>query len=112
MALYSTARSYHGSTRASATTRRSFSTGETASTLAATPLEQFRYQWPEKPASLRASLEAYTTAVRAVALRLLRLTAAGLGLDEAHFEEGGLIAGPVISSAKSPTSTRRARTRA
>ena len=40
-------------------------------------------------------LEAYTTAVRAVALRLLRLTAAGLGLDEGHFE-GELSAGPVI----------------
>ncbi|CAL5040055.1 unnamed protein product [Urochloa decumbens] len=60
------------------------------------PLEQFRHQWPEKPASLRASLEAYTTAVRAVALRLLRLTAAGLGLDEVHFEEGGLITGPML----------------
>ncbi|CAN6200752.1 unnamed protein product [Urochloa humidicola] len=59
------------------------------------PLEQFRHQWPDKPASLRAALEAYTPAVRAVALRLLRLKAAGLGLDEAHFEEGGLIAGPV-----------------
>ncbi|CAN6215893.1 unnamed protein product [Urochloa humidicola] len=60
------------------------------------PWQQFRNQWPEKPASLRASLEAYTTAVRAVALRLLRLTAAGLGLDEAYFEEGGLTAGPVV----------------
>ncbi|CAL5049505.1 unnamed protein product [Urochloa decumbens] len=47
-------------------------------------------------ACLRASLEAYTTAVRAVALRLLRLTAAGLGLDEVHFEEGGLITGPML----------------
>jgi 2'-deoxymugineic-acid 2'-dioxygenase / mugineic-acid 3-dioxygenase len=45
--------------------------------------------------SCRAALEAYTTAVRAVALRLLRLTAAGLGLDEGHFE-GELTAGPVI----------------
>ena len=45
--------------------------------------------------SCRAALEAYTTAVRAVALRLLRLTAAGLGLDEGHFE-GELSAGPVI----------------
>nr|CAB3451523.1 unnamed protein product [Digitaria exilis] len=60
------------------------------------PFEQFRHQWPEKPAKLRASLEAYTTAVRAVALRLLRLTAAGLGLDECHFEDGELTAGPVI----------------
>jgi 2'-deoxymugineic-acid 2'-dioxygenase/mugineic-acid 3-dioxygenase len=59
------------------------------------PPEQFRRQWPEKPATLRAALEAYTTAVRAVALRLLRLTAAGLGLDERHFE-GGLTAGAVI----------------
>ncbi|RLM78568.1 hypothetical protein C2845_PM12G31160 [Panicum miliaceum] len=50
------------------------------------PFEQFRHQWPQKPARLRAALEAYTTAVRAVALRLLRLTAAGLGLDEGHFE--------------------------
>jgi 2'-deoxymugineic-acid 2'-dioxygenase / mugineic-acid 3-dioxygenase len=45
--------------------------------------------------SCRAALEAFTTAVRAVALRLLRLTAAGLGLDEGHFE-GELSAGPVI----------------
>ncbi|KAG2655026.1 hypothetical protein PVAP13_1NG555100 [Panicum virgatum] len=59
------------------------------------PLEQFRHQWPQKPARLRAALEAHTTAVRAVALRLLRLTAAGLGLDEGHFE-GELSAGPVI----------------
>ncbi|RLN07645.1 hypothetical protein C2845_PM11G08700 [Panicum miliaceum] len=43
----------------------------------------------------RVALEAYTTAVRAVALRLLRLTAAGLGLDEGHFK-GELSAGPVI----------------
>ncbi|XP_004955287.2 2'-deoxymugineic-acid 2'-dioxygenase [Setaria italica] len=59
------------------------------------PLEQFRHHWPQNPASLRAALEAYTTAVRAVALRLLRLTAAGLGLDEGHFE-GDLTAGAVI----------------
>ena len=37
-------------------------------------------------------LEAYTTAVRAVALRLLRLTAAELGLHEDHFD-GELTAG-------------------
>ena len=39
-----------------------------------------------------ALLEAYTTAVRAVALRLLRLTAAELGLHEDHFD-GELTAG-------------------
>ncbi|RLM78726.1 hypothetical protein C2845_PM12G17980 [Panicum miliaceum] len=59
------------------------------------PFELFRHQWPQKAARLRAALEAFTTAVRAVALRLLRLTAAGLGLDEDHFE-GELSAGPVI----------------
>ncbi|XP_062220757.1 2'-deoxymugineic-acid 2'-dioxygenase-like [Phragmites australis] len=59
------------------------------------PFHQFRQQWPEKPAGLRAALEAYTTAVRAVALRLLQLTAAGLGINEGHFE-GELSAGPVL----------------
>ncbi|KAL6635368.1 hypothetical protein ACP70R_028039 [Stipagrostis hirtigluma subsp. patula] len=59
------------------------------------PFEQFKHQWPEKPASLRAALEAYTAVARAVALRLLRLTAAGLGLDDGHFE-GQLSGGPVI----------------
>ncbi|KAL6911261.1 hypothetical protein ACP4OV_000066 [Aristida adscensionis] len=58
------------------------------------PFEQFRQQWPEKPDKLRAALEAYTAAVRAVALRLLRLTAAGLGLEDGHFD-GELSAGPV-----------------
>ncbi|KAL6911262.1 hypothetical protein ACP4OV_000067 [Aristida adscensionis] len=59
------------------------------------PFEQFRQQWPEKPDKLRAALEAYTAAMRAVALRLLRLTAAGLGLEDGHFD-GELSAGPVI----------------
>ncbi|TVU07477.1 hypothetical protein EJB05_46800, partial [Eragrostis curvula] len=59
------------------------------------PLEQFRPQWPDKPAGLRTALEAYTTAVRAVALRLLHLTAAGLGLEEGRFD-GELSGGPVL----------------
>lgn len=64
------------------------------------PLEEFRQQWPVKPAGLGAALEAYTPAVRSVALRVLRLAASGLGLaDEAHFEAaagGELTAGPVV----------------
>ncbi|CAL4886040.1 unnamed protein product [Urochloa decumbens] len=65
------------------------------------PTEQFRQNWPDKPASLRAALEAYAPAVRAVALRILRLTAAGLGLAAAgYFEDGDeLTAGPVIVNA-------------
>ncbi|CAL4967689.1 unnamed protein product [Urochloa decumbens] len=64
------------------------------------PTEQFRQNWPDKPASLRAALEAYAPAVRAVALHLLRLTAAGLGLDGGdHFEDGDLTAGPVVVNA-------------
>ncbi|TVU07475.1 hypothetical protein EJB05_46798, partial [Eragrostis curvula] len=59
------------------------------------PFEQFKDQWPEKPWQLRAALEAYTTAVRAVAGRLLRLTAVGLGLEEGHFD-GELSGGPVL----------------
>ncbi|KAL6591516.1 hypothetical protein ACP70R_050019 [Stipagrostis hirtigluma subsp. patula] len=59
------------------------------------PFEQFKHQWPDKPPSLRAALEAYTTAARAVALRLLRLAAAALGLEEDHFE-GKLSGGPVL----------------
>ncbi|XP_066319905.1 2'-deoxymugineic-acid 2'-dioxygenase-like [Miscanthus floridulus] len=62
------------------------------------PFEEFRHQWPEKPAGLAGALEPYTAAVRGVALRVLRLAASGMGLaDEAHFEAGGeLTAGPVI----------------
>lgn len=61
------------------------------------PFEEFRHRWPEKPAGLGAALEAYTAAVRSVALRVLRLAASGLGLeDEAHFEGGELTAGPVV----------------
>ncbi|KAL6911263.1 hypothetical protein ACP4OV_000068 [Aristida adscensionis] len=63
--------------------------------LACHPVEQFRQEWPDKPGRLRAALEAYTAAARAVALRLLRLTAAGLGLEDGHFD-GELSAGPVL----------------
>lgn len=61
------------------------------------PFEEFRRQWPDKPAGLAEALEPYTAAVRGVALRVLRLAALGLGLaDEAHFEAGEVTAGPVI----------------
>ncbi|KAE8811951.1 hypothetical protein D1007_11177 [Hordeum vulgare] len=51
---------------------------------------------PEGPHKLGAALEPYTAAVTAVARRVLRLAAVGLGLEEEHFE-GSLSGGGMMN---------------